>query len=88
MIRVSINLILVLVISASLFALQFLLCKRNYKGAIVLPIIVACFFIILGLYAIIMAAIMFGIYFVMRYIEKEKQSKLSEIEKMNILYLG
>lgn len=84
MIGVSISLIWVLFISVLLFALQFLLCKRTSKGAIILPLIVACFFIILGLYALFIAAIMFGIYFVMRYIEKEKERKLSEIEKMNI----
>ncbi len=58
--------------------------KRNSKIAIILPIIIACFFVILGFYAVIIAAIMYGIYFVVQYVEKDKQSKLSEIEKMNI----
>lgn len=46
--------------------------------------VVACFFILLGVYAVIISGTMFGIYFVYRQIEKDKQSKKSEIDKMNI----
>lgn len=66
------------------FGLEFFFCRINSKVAVILPIVMACFFVVLGFYALIIAAIMFGIYFVMRYLKKEKQVKLSEIEKMNI----
>lgn len=67
-----------------LLLLQYMLCKRKSKMALFLPLIVASFFIIFGLSALILSAIMFGIYFVMRYLEKEKQATLSELEKMDI----
>lgn len=67
-----------------LFALEFFLCKVNSTIALVIPIIIACSFVFLGYFPLIVAAIMYTTFFVMRYIEKEKRKKLSELEKMNI----
>lgn len=74
----------IVLLPALLFVFQFYLCKKNSSFALVLPIIVACFFILFGFYALIIAAIMYGIYFVMKYVEKEKCSKQNELERMNI----
>lgn len=63
-----------------LFILEFFLCKNNSKMAKILPIIVACSFLIFGFYSLIIAGIMYGIYFIM----KRKQDKITELDKMNI----
>lgn len=83
--RVGTTVILVLlVVPLLLLILEFFLCKKKSNLAFALPIVVACFFVFLGFYALIIALIMFIIYFAMKYIEKENQKKRSEIEKMNI----
>ena len=74
----------IILIPALLFIFEFYLCKKKSKFALVLPIISACFFVIIGFYALIISAIMFGIYFIMKHIEKEKKDKQSELDKMNI----
>ncbi len=66
-----------------LFFVEYMLAKKQSKLAVILPTIVLCFAVILPIVAIT-AIIMFVIYFVVRHLEKEKQEKMSEIEKMNI----
>ena len=73
-----------ILIPALLFVFEFYLCKQKSKIALIFPIIVACFFVLIGFYALIISAIMFGIYFVMKHIDNENQSKQSELDKMNI----
>ncbi len=67
-----------------LVSIEFYLCKKSSKMALILPIIVACFFVLLGLYALIMSAILFAIYFIMNHIKKEKLNDSNELNKMNI----
>ncbi len=74
----------ILIISIILFAAEFYLCKKKSKAALILPIVIACFFILIGVYALIVAAIMFGIYFIMKHIDAELQKKQSELAKMTI----
>ena len=52
--------------------------------AIILPVIVLCFAVILGFYPIIIAAIMAVIYLVVNHLNKMKDNQNSEIDKMNI----
>lgn len=77
-------LIPLIIVPIILFIVEFFLCKKQSKFATILPIITACGFILTGFHAIITAGIMFGIFFVMKYLDKEKQSKQSELQKMNI----
>ena len=74
----------IILIPALLFCFEFYLCKKNSKFALILPIITACFFILVGFYALIISAIMFGIYFIMKHIGEKNQTKQSELDKMNI----
>lgn len=74
----------IILIPVLLFLFEFYLCKKQSKFALVLPIITACFFVVIGFYALIISAIMFVIYFAMKHIEKEQQYKQSELDKMNI----
>ncbi len=46
-----------------LFLAEFYLCKIKSKFARTLPIITACCFVLTGMHALTLAAIMFGIYF-------------------------
>ncbi len=78
------SLIVLLIVPVLLFVFEFFLCKKKSKFALMLPIIPACCFIFMGFYALIISAIMFGIYFIMKHIEKEKKDKQSELDKMNI----
>ena len=80
----TVILLMIVLIPVLLFILEFYLCKKDSKWALIIPMVVACFFILLGFYAVIISGTMFGIYFVYRQIEKDKQSKKSEIDKMNI----
>lgn len=84
MLMVSMGLFIFLGIFLLLIGLQVFFCKRHSKMALILPIIAACGFIIVGIPAIFEAAILFAIYFVNKMLEKEKQESLAEIEKMNI----
>ncbi len=77
-------LVFIITIPTMLFIIEFLLCKKHSKFAVVLPVIVACFAVLFGFLAIMVSAIMFLIYFVFTFSEKEKIKKLSEIDKMNI----
>lgn len=74
----------IILIPVLLFLLEFYFCKKQLKFALTLPIITACFFVVFGFYALIISAIMFVIYFVMKHIQKEQQYKQSELDKMNI----
>lgn len=82
--RVIIMMIFIISMPILLFVTEFYLCKKESKFALILPIIVATFFVFFGFYPLIISGIMFGIYFVMKHIEKENKSKQCEIEKMNI----
>lgn len=75
---------IVIVIPVSLFICEFLLCRRESAFALVLPIATASCFIFVGVYAFFIAAIMFGIYFIMKYMRAEKIKNQSELTKMNI----
>lgn len=77
----------IILVPVLLFAFEFYLCKKKSKFALVLPTIAACCFLLVGFYAIIISAIMFGIYLVVKHMDKEAQSKQSELDKMNILDL-
>ncbi len=76
--------ILLLIVPACLFFLQYRLCKKQSNFALILPIIVACFFVILGFYALIISGIMYGIYFIMKKLEKDKQDKEDDVKRMTI----
>ncbi|MFI3202088.1 MAG: hypothetical protein R3Y54_11325 [Eubacteriales bacterium] len=67
-----------------LFLAELYLCKKKSQVARILPIIVACFIILVGPYAIIISAVMFGIYFTTNHIEKKKQEQQSALDKMSI----
>lgn len=82
--RMFVMLLGIILLPTILFVLQFFLCKQNSKVALVLPIIVACFFVVIGFYAVIISAIMFAIYFVIEALEKKKKEEQSELDKMNI----
>lgn len=74
----------IIIIPILLFIFQFYLCKNNSKFALILPTIVACFFIFFGFLALIVSGIMFLIYFIMKHLQKETQVIQSDLEKMNI----
>ncbi len=74
----------IIILPAIFFTIQFYLCKKKSNFALIFPVITACFFVILGYYALIMTGIMFLIYFVMKHLDKLKEAKNSEIKKMNI----
>lgn len=79
------NIMIVLfIIPIVVLGLQVFFCLKRYKMALIFPIVVACFFILLGYYALILSLLMFAIYFIMQHFEKQKASNLSEITKMNI----
>ncbi len=80
----SFILIIILALPIILFFMQYKLCKKKSKWALILPTIVAGFSILVGYYTIILASVMFLMYFVSMHLEKENENKLSEIEKMNI----
>lgn len=83
MYRVTFILFVLIIIPLILFYIEYRLAKEQSKFAIILPVIVLCFAVIIPFVALT-SIIMFVIYFVVKYLEKEKQEKLSEIEKMNI----
>ncbi len=76
--------IIFLALPIILFFMQYKLCKKKSKWALILPTIVASFSALVGYYTLILSAVMFLMYFVNEKLEKEKQSIKSEIEKMNI----
>ncbi|MEG1500589.1 MAG: hypothetical protein RR396_01385 [Clostridiales bacterium] len=83
--KIATGLILTMItLPVILFIIEYFLAKNKNRAAMILPMIVACFFAIAGFYALIIGAIMFAINLIMQHIDKEKQAKLSEIEKMNI----
>ncbi len=82
--RITIVLFAMVVIPIILIFVQWYLCKKSSKLALILPLIVACFTVIVGFLALGLSAVMFLIYFVHNHLEKQKRSRLSEIEKMNI----
>ena len=71
-------------ITPALLIVEWYLCKKESQYASKLPIIVACFFIIIGLYALIVAGLMGIIYYVMNNLISKKDRTASEIKKMNI----
>lgn len=75
--------LLMIIIPAVLFFVEYKLAKKQSRMAVILPVIVLCFAVII-LYFAIYAVIMFAIYFLVKYLEKERLEKLSEIDKMNI----
>ncbi len=76
--------ILLVMIPLVLLLVEYFLVKRKSVAALILPVVVACFGIVIGVYPLIVAAIMFLIYFVYNKVEKMKQQNNNEIEKMNI----
>lgn len=83
MTNVSIPLLFLMVIPLILFYIEYRLAKQGSKLAIILPTIVLCFAVIIPIVAIT-SIVMFVINFVVKYLEKEKKDKMSEIDKMNI----
>lgn len=83
--KIATNVIFIItIIPIILLIIEVFLAKKDFMGGILLPAAVACTFVSLGFYSLAVAGVMFLIYFVTRYLEKEKYSKLSEIDKMNI----
>ncbi|PKM49667.1 MAG: hypothetical protein CVV02_15060 [Firmicutes bacterium HGW-Firmicutes-7] len=83
MTNVSVALMTLMIIPLVLFFVEYLLAKKQSKLAVILPVVVLCFAVLIPFIAIT-SIIMFVIYFVVKYLDKEKQEKLSEIDKMNI----
>jgi len=81
--RVTFILIVLMIIPLILFFIEYSLAKQQSILAVILPTIVLCFAIIIPIFAVT-SIIMFVINYVVKYLEKEKQGKISEIEKMNI----
>lgn len=81
--RSLIVLTVLMIIPLILFFIEYKLAKQQSKLAIILPTVVLCFAVIMPIIAIT-SIIMFVIYIVVKYLEKEKQNKVSEIDKMNI----
>ncbi len=77
-------LVVVILLPALLALLQYYLCKKKSKIALILPIVSACVFVFVGFYAFIITGILFAIYFIVKYAENEKNNKQSELDKMNI----
>ena len=80
----TIGLILFILIPLLLFICEVLLAKRGSKWAIILPVIVLCFAVLLGFYPIIVSGIMAIIYLVVKQLKKTNEKQTSEIDKMNI----
>ncbi len=80
----TVGLLLFIFIPVLLFICEVILAKKGSKMAIILPVIVLCFAVILGFYPIIVAAIMAVIYLVVNHLNKMKDNQNSEIDKMNI----
>lgn len=74
----------IMLIPIFLFGFEFYLCKKQSNMALILPIIAACFVVLVGIYAICVSSVMFGIYFIVKYINDNKCEKQSELDKMNI----
>lgn len=83
MTNVAVTLIVLMIVPLILFFVEYHLARKQNKVAVILPVVVLCFAVIIPPVAIT-SIIMFVIYFVIKHLEKEKQGKLSEIEKMNI----
>lgn len=83
MTNVLVAFITLMIIPFVLFFIEYRLAKKQSKLAIILPTVVLCFAVLLPFIAI-PSIVMFVINFVVKYLDKEKQEKLSEIEKMNI----
>ncbi len=76
--------IFLLILPIILFYSQYRLCKKKSKFALILPTIVLAFSVIVGYFGIIISITMFLMYFITNYLEKEKQNKKFEMDKMNI----
>ena len=79
-----IGLLLFIIIPLLLFICEVILAKKGSKLAVILPVIVLCFAVILGYYPIIIAAVMAVIYLAVNHLKKIKDNQNSEIDKMNI----
>ena len=79
------NVLWLLIILPVLFCgVEVFLCIRFPKFALIPPVAAAVLYFVLGFYALILAAILVGIYFVAHHIRKANRAKLSEIDRMNI----
>ncbi|MDF2948067.1 MAG: hypothetical protein K0R07_77 [Sedimentibacter sp.] len=81
--RVLFALAFFMIVPFILFFIEYRLAKIQSRMAIILPVVILCFAVIVPMVAIT-SIIMFVIYYVVKYLEKEKQEKLTELEKMNI----
>ena len=79
-----ITLLFFILVPVLLFICEVILAKKGSKGAVILPVVVACFAIILGYYALIVALVIAAIYLAINHLNKKKQNQNSEIDKMNI----
>lgn len=75
---------MLIVMPMILYVVEYWLAKNQHKAALILPIVVACFMVIFGLYAIMVAAIMFVIYYIQKLKHKKASEELSELEKMRL----
>ncbi len=67
-----------------LFALEIIAYKINKVAALIIPLFIVFSSILFSFYALITAAIMYGIFFIMNYVEKQNKERKAEMEKMNI----
>jgi hypothetical protein len=75
------NLINFIIIPIILFFVEYILAKKASKFAIILPTMALFISIFLGAFYILISAIMFLIWHL---VKKSAEKKLSEIDKMNI----
>lgn len=80
-ILVLFNLIHFIIVPIILFFVEYILAKKASKFAIILPTITLFISIFLGAFYILISAIMFLIWYL---VKKSVEKKLSEIDKMNI----
>ncbi|GEM_PF-2062189 len=82
--NVTLVLGLFMIVPAILIVLEIYFCKNQMRAALIMPVVVACCFIIFGIYAFMLAAVLFIIYYVFNHLQKVKESKSKEIDKMSI----
>ncbi|WP_409968836.1 hypothetical protein RFF05_02385 [Bengtsoniella intestinalis] len=73
--------VFVLMIPLITICLEVFFCKRNMeKTALYFPLVVGAFAVFFGIYALVWMAILYGIYFIDRYL---KRQKVAEHKRMN-----
>lgn len=76
--------ILMIAVPLILCGVEYVLSKRQSKAALALPVAAACFFFLLGIYALVLAALLFLVYFVAGRAGRNRAKQESEINRMKI----